>query len=144
MIKPSTFPYGRTRNWHCRVKLVDCEGSILVLFPSLMRSPNFEIAIEVNHSHHKGREQFGVPLKIHQWIAKHPRSTPQAQREDILRAIAAGEILGVSSKHLNGPNIHYWWRKVYKEKTYVSDNPWENVVSILEQHPSVSPSLTGL
>ena len=95
--------------------------------------------MEVNHSHHQGREQFGVPLRIRQWIEKHPRSTPQAQREDVLRAIAAGEIPGVSNKHLNGPNIHYWWRKVYKEKTYVSDDPWENVVSILEQHPLVSP-----
>jgi hypothetical protein len=94
--------------------------------------------MEVRHSHHEGREQFGVPLSIRQWIERHPRSTPQAQREDVLRAIDAGEIPGVTNKHLNGPNIHYWWRKVYKEKTYVSDDPWENIVSILEQHPLVS------
>ena len=142
-IKLSTLPYGRTRDRRCRVKLVNCDGSILVLFPLQTTSPNFEITIEVNHSHHQGREQLGVPLKIRQWIEKHPRSTPQAQQEDVLCAIAAGEIQGVSNKHLNRPNIHYWWRKVYKEKTYVSDDPWKNVVSILEQHPLVSPSIDG-
>lgn len=62
-IKPSTLPNGQTRNRCCRVKLVACRGSIHVLFPSPTRSPNFEIAIEVNHSHHEGREQFGVPSR---------------------------------------------------------------------------------
>ena len=123
------------RNRHCRVKLVECKGSIHVLFCSQNRPPSFEIAIEVDHTHHEGREQFGVLLSIRQWIERHPRSTPQAQREDVLCAIGAREIPGLMSKHLNGPNIHYWWRKVYKEKMYVSDDPWENIVSILEQHP---------
>src|SRR5437762_13322996 len=63
-IKQSTMPYGRTRNRRCRVKLVNCDDSIHVLFPSSTRSPNFEIAMEVHHSHHEEREQFGVPLSI--------------------------------------------------------------------------------
>jgi hypothetical protein len=77
-------------------------------FPSSMTSPNFDTAIEVNHSYNERREQFGVPLKIRTWIKKNPCSTPKAQRENVLRAIAAGEIPGVSTKKLNGPNIHYW------------------------------------
>src|SRR5438046_4624355 len=32
--KQSTMPSGRTRKRHCRVKLVNCDGSIHVLFPS--------------------------------------------------------------------------------------------------------------
>jgi hypothetical protein len=133
----STLPYSRTRNRRGRVHLVNCQGSILVTFPSTSTSLDFDIAFELQHSLHPGREYFGVPVSIREWIKAHPFSTPKAQRDELLRAIERGEIEGVSEKYLSGPMIHYWWRKVYKEKTYISKDSWENIVHMLEKHPLV-------
>jgi len=135
--KVSTLLYGRTRNHRRRVHLVNCTGLILIVFPSTANLPEFDISFESQHSLHPGREYLGVPACIREWIKTHPFSTPKAQREEVLRAIGRGEIEGVSNKYLNGPNIHYWWRKVYKEKTYISKDPWENIAHMLEQHPLV-------
>jgi len=134
----STLPYSRTRNRRGRVHLVHCKGSILVTFPSTStESLDFDIAFELQHSLHPGREYFGVPVAIREWIKAHPFSTPKAQRDELLRAIQRGEIEGVSEKYLSGPMIHYWWRKVYKEKTYISKDSWENIAHMLERHPLV-------
>jgi len=95
------------------------------------------MVIEFNHSFHPGREQYGVPVKVREWIKNNPRATPFAQREDLYKAIEKGEIQEVKDRFLSVPHIHYWWRKLYKEKTYLSKDPWENAAHILEQHPMV-------
>jgi hypothetical protein len=133
--KASTLPYKRTRNRRPRVHLVDCKGSIIVAFPP--NSPEFDISFESLHDIHQGREQFGVPPAIRQWIKDHPISSPIALKEEILRAIKRGDIKGVSEQYLNGPNIHYWWSKIYRKKTYISKDPWENMAHMLEQHQLV-------
>ncbi len=135
--KVSTLPYSCTRNHRRCIHLVNCTGSILIIFPSTANLPEFDISFESQHSLHPGREYFEVPACIREWIKTHPFSTPKVQREEVLRAIGRGEIEGVSNKYLNGPNIHYWWRKIYKEKTYISKDPWENIAHMLEQHPLV-------
>jgi hypothetical protein len=117
------------------VHLVDCKGSIIVAFPP--NSPEFDISFESLHDIHQGREHFGVPPAIRQWIKDHPISSPIALKEEILRAIKRGDIKGVSEQYLNGPNIHYWWSKIYRKKTYVSKDPWENMAHMLEQHQLV-------
>ena len=99
----STLPYSRTRNRRGRVHLVNCKGSILITFPSTSTSLDFDIAFELQHSLHPGREYFGVPVSIREWIKAHPFSTPKAQRDELLRSIQRGEIEGVSEKYLSGP-----------------------------------------
>ena len=88
---------------------------------------------------HPGYTQFGVPLKVREWIQKNPRSTPLAQREELLLAIKKGEIPGIqlNSRFLCPTLIHYWWRKTYGKIVYVSDDPWENAAHILREHPFV-------
>ena|SRR5579859_253303 len=104
--KVSTLAYNRSRNHRSRVHLIDCNGSILVVFPSTSTSPDFDLSFELQHSLHPGREYLRVPLCIREWIKTF--STPKAQRDEVLRAIGRGEIEGVLNKYLNRPNIHYW------------------------------------
>jgi hypothetical protein len=56
----SILPYGRTKNRHARVMLVDCSDSILITFPSASVIASglaiFDIAIHFNHPPHVGRE----------------------------------------------------------------------------------------
>jgi hypothetical protein len=132
--KPSNLPYSRTRNRRGRVHLVDCNGSIIVAFPSTANSHDFDISFELLHDVHPGREYFGVPVQIREWIKAHPISSPIALKDEISRAIERGEIKGVSKKYLKGPNIHYWWSKIYLKKTYISKDPWENMAHMLQQH----------
>jgi hypothetical protein len=77
-------------------------------------------------------------LKIRRWIQENPRTTPDAQREELLRVIAKGELSEVNERHLRPTLIHYWWRKAYKEKAYISEDFWINMQYILENHPRVS------
>jgi len=95
--------------------------------------------VEFYHTVHPGRTQFGVPLKVRQWIQKNPRSTPFAQREELLLAIKRGEIPGIqlNSRFLCPSLIHYWWRKIYGKTAYISDDPWENAAHLLREHPFV-------
>jgi len=88
--------------------------------------------------------QFGVPLKVREWIQKNPRSTPFAQREELLLAIKRGEIPGIqlNSRFLCPSLIHYWWRKTYGKTAYISDDPWENAAHILREYPFVRGSLS--
>ena len=65
-----------------------------------------EIAIDLVHQSHPGREFYGVPLKIRQWIKDNPRSTPQAQWEDMLAPLRRGQIPGVDQKYLSPTLIH--------------------------------------
>ena len=135
--KTSTVPYGKTRNRKGRVTLVDCNGSITVTFLSDSSSAMFDIAIDFNHDLHPGREQFGLPIKIRQWIKNNPRTTIMAQREDLERALENGEIEGLINEWYNPASIHYWWRKEVGQKTYPSNDPWINAEHILKQHPMV-------
>jgi len=135
--KDSAAPYGKTRNRRGRVVLVDCNGSVTVTFPCDSSAATFDVALDFNHHPHPGREQFGLPVKIRQWIKDNPRSTVTAQREDLERALANGDIEGLTDDWYNPASIHYWWRKEVGEKSYPSQDPWVNAEHILKQHPMV-------
>lgn len=136
--KVSTLPYGKTRNRRGRVDAFDCNGSIAVTFPSESSSAAFDVAVDIDHPSHPGRgEQFGLPVKIRQWIKDNPRSTVTAQREELERALENGEIDGLKNEWYNPTSIHYWWRKVVGQKRYPSNDPWENAKYILREHPMV-------
>ena len=133
----STQQYGKTRNRQKRIQIYDCDGEILVYFPAMKEAP-FDIVVENKHPpSHPGRDLFGVPLRVRQWIQRNPRTTPQVQREDLIRAIERGELAPVQERHLRPVIIHYWWRKGYKEKEYISDDFWINIEHILRRHPRV-------
>ena len=57
------------------------------IFPPECACRYCDIGVEFYHAMHPGRMQFGVPLKVREWIQKNPRSTPLAQREELLLAI---------------------------------------------------------
>lgn len=136
--KVSTLPYGKTRNRRRRLEAFDCNGSISVTFPSESSSATFDVAVDIEHPPHPGRgEQFGLPVKIRQWIKDNPRPTVTAQREDLERALKNGEIDGLKDEWYNPASIHYWWRKEVGQKRYPSKDPWENAEFILKEHPSV-------
>jgi hypothetical protein len=137
--KPSQLPYGRTRNREGRIRLVPCTGTISVIFPSPEQTVDFDIAVDFQHPLHEGREYFGVPVKIREWIKNNARNTPQATREELMGAIKRGEIPGVTERYLSAPNVHYWWRKLYKEAKYNDPDPWVNAHRILEDHELVIP-----
>ena len=133
----STLPYGRTRNRRHKVQCQPCTGILTITFPS--NPCSFDFALQNDHPCHPGRPYFGVPKYIRTWIFDNPRSTPQVQREDLLKAIERGEISGATEKFLKPSLIHYWWRKAYQEKKQPSNDPWENMRLFLEDHPSVLP-----
>jgi hypothetical protein len=135
--KPSQLPYGKTRNREGRIPLLPCSGTISVIFPSPERNVDFDIAVDFQHHLHQGRDYFGVPIKVREWIRDNARSTPQATRKELMRAIKKGEIPGVTDKYLSAPNVHYWWRKLYKETKYNDPDPWVNAHRILEDHDLV-------
>jgi hypothetical protein len=135
--KPSSLPYARTRNRRARIHLFNCTGSISVICFSKNSTPDFDIAIDFNHEPHPGREFYGVPVKVRQWIKSNPYPTPGAQRTALFNAMKKKEIEGVKEQYLSAPLIHYWWRKMHKEKTYPSDDSWKNMEYILSQHPLV-------
>jgi hypothetical protein len=136
--KVSTLPYSKTRNRRGRLEVVDCQGGINVTFPSESSSVTFDVAVDLNHPPHSGRgEQFGLPVKIRQWIKDNPHSTVTAQREDLERALKNGEIDGLKDEWYNPASIHYWWRKEVGQKRYPSKDPWENSEYILKEHPIV-------
>ena len=134
----SALPYGKTRNRRRRVQTQNCTGMLTITFPS---SPgSFDFALDNEHPFHPGRPHFGVPKHIGKWIFDNPRSTPQAQREDLLKAIERGEIPGATEKFLKPTLIHYYWRKAYRERRQPSKDPWENMRIMLEEHHSVRAS----
>ena len=148
--KVSILPYGRTRNRRAKKKQFDCKGEAKVssfhkfnlrqiYFLQIAHAEYCDIAVEFSHIMHPGYTQFGVLLKVREWIQKNPRSTPLAQREELLLAIKKGEIPGIqlNSRFLCPTLIHYWWRKTYGKTIYVSDDPWENAAHILREHPFV-------
>ena len=149
--KVSTLPYGRTRNRRTK-KQFDCKGEVKVFsfykldlrqvyfMPVAHHADYCEIAVKFHHITHPGRSQFGVPLKVREWIQKNPRSTPLTQREELLLAIKKGEIPGIqlNSRFLSPTLIHFWWRKTYGRTAYISEDPWENAAHILQEHPLVS------
>jgi hypothetical protein len=150
--KVSTLPYGRTRNRRAK-KQFDCKGEVKVssfhrlnlrqvYFLQRARHADYcDIAVEFCHTIHPGRSQFGVPLKVREWIQKNPRSTPLAQREELLLGIKRGEIPGIQlNSHFLSPTlIHFWWRKTYGNTAYISEDQWENAAHMLQEHPSVLP-----
>lgn len=137
-LTPSKLPYLKTRNRRAMKARFECKGSISVLFPSSFdMETNQQIAVVFGHSLHPGCEHYGVPLQVRRWIRDNPRSTSQAQRDEIFLAIEKGEIQGVKDKYLSAAHIHYWWRKEYAKTAYISNDPWVNVEYILKNHPSV-------
>lgn len=140
-LKSSTLPYGRTRNRRARVELFDCKGSISIIIPSPTSNAGFDLSVLINHDAHEGREYFGMPLVVQNWIMQNPRSTSQLQREDLLRAINRGELPSVKGMYLRPMLIHYWWKKATKDKIYRSKDSWLNVHDMLKEHPMVSAYL---
>ena len=133
--KPSTLPYAKTRNRRPRMQVMDCGRSLQVT--TFSDDFDFDIAVDLDHPNdHQGREHFGVPQNVRRWIENNPRHSPLDQRKDLMAAIARGE-LSVSKKYLSPTNVFYWWRKMYKEKQYASQDPWENAFNILENHSGV-------
>jgi len=116
--KPSQLPYGKTRNREGRIPLLPCTGTISAIFPSPERTVDFDIAVDSQHHLHQGRDYFGVPLKVREWIRDNSRNTPQATREELIRAIKKGEIPGVTDTYLSAirtrirqgydPNVTDW------------------------------------
>jgi hypothetical protein len=134
----ATQQYEKTRNRRKRIQIYDCNGSVLVTFPASNDVP-FDIVVENHHPpSHPGRDIFGIPMRVRKWIQQNPRTTPQAQREELIRAIEKGELEQVDERHLRPVIVHYWWRKAYKEKEYISDDSWTNIEHILRKHPLVS------
>ena len=153
MHKASTLPYGWTRNRQAKKKQFDCQGEVKVssfckfnlwevYFLQTAHAVYCDIAVEFYHTVYPGRTQFGVPLKVREWIQKNPRSRPFAQWEELLLAIKRVEIPGIQlNSHFLCPSlIHYWWRKTYGKTAYISDDPWENAAHILREHPFVQSS----
>jgi hypothetical protein len=131
----STVPYGKTRNRRSRITSYDCQGEVTVTFPSTPAS--FDFAIKNSHPYHPGRPSIGVPKYLRKWIFDNPESSPEVQRNNLLAAIARGEIPGADETFLNPTLYHYWWRKAYEEKSQATDDPWENMRQTLEKHRSV-------
>lgn len=135
--KPSSLPYSRTRNRRSRKVMHDCHGGISVVFPS--STTTYDIAVQFVHSPHPGYEHYGVPVKVRAWIKDNPRSTPGAQRADLVTAIRKGEIAGIKpGKYFTAQQIHYWWRKGFGKTAYISNDSWINAEHILNQHPKVN------
>lgn len=131
----STVPYGKTRNRRSRITSYDCQGEVTVTFPSTPAT--FDFAIKNSHPYHPGRPSIGVPKYLRKWIFDNPESSPEVQRNNLLAAIARGEIPGADETFLNPTLYHYWWRKAYEEKSQPTDDPWENMRQTLENHRSV-------
>jgi hypothetical protein len=130
----STRRFSETRNSRSKVE-GDCSGCLTVTF--LATPGPFDFALHNQHPSHPGRPYFGVPKYLRTWIFDNPRSTPQAQLEDLLSAIEKGEIPGATEKFLKPALIYYWWKKAYRDKRQPSKDPYENVRLFLEDHPAV-------
>jgi hypothetical protein len=134
----STAEYDKTRNRRKRIQIYDCIGYYLVIFPTVPEAP-FDIVVENKHPQsHPGRDIFGVPSRVRRWIKENPRTTPQAQRDDLLRAISKGELPPVPERSLRPMILHYWWRKECKDILYISNDFWINMEDILRNHHLVS------
>lgn len=141
--KPSQLEYTQTRNRRLKLTRYDCKGQISVYFPKADAGAPFDFAIDYEHALHPGHEHFGVPKVVRDWICDNPRPSPLIQREDLLSAIANGEIQipGGQERYLSPSHISYWWRKGLAKTVYVSKDAWENVAHILHNHSGVHPSL---
>jgi len=138
MLKKSTLPYGRTRNRRARVELYNCNGTATVIFPAASSNAPFDFSVEIDHNSHPGREQFGLPLVVREWIQQNPRLSSIIQREELTRAIERGELgPSVQGVYLKPMQIHYWWRKATKDLLYPTKDSWENVYHMLQQHEKV-------
>jgi hypothetical protein len=134
---PSQLPYGQTRNRETKVLLVDCKGHISVIMPPADRPSAFDIALDFQHELHHGREYYGVPLRVRNWIKTNARQTAGMTRDALLNALSRGEIPGVTDTFLSVQNVNYWWRKLYREAKYNNADPWVNAFQILEDHQLV-------
>jgi hypothetical protein len=116
----------------------DCKGQITLIFPADSSNASFDFSVKINHDVHPGREYFGMPLVVREWILKNPRQNSTIQREELQRAIDRGELPNIPKVYLRPMNIHYWNRKATKDKIFRSKDSWENVYHILKEHPMVS------
>jgi mRNA-degrading endonuclease toxin of MazEF toxin-antitoxin module len=107
ILKPSTLPYGRTRNRRARIELYNCNGTATVIFPAASSKASFDFAVQIDHNVHPGREHLSLPLKIREWIRRNPRPTSTIQREELMRAIARGELPNIQDVYLKPMHIHY-------------------------------------
>jgi hypothetical protein len=133
----SVFTFAKRRHRRRLVEIHNCMGEVLVIFPSTPCA--FDFALEGSHPFHPGRPFLGTPKHIRKWIFDNPRPTPRRQREDLINAIAKGEIPGASERFIRASLVFYWWRKAYRDRHQPSDNPWKNMVQMLEAHQSVQP-----
>jgi hypothetical protein len=140
ILKTSTLPYGKTRNRRARVELYNCNGTATVIFPAASSNAPFDFSVEIDHNSHPGREQFGLPLVVREWILQNPRPTSIIQREELMRAIERGELPNVQGVYLKPMQIHYWWRKATKDLLYPTKDSWENVYHTLQKDPMVRNS----
>lgn len=137
--QPSRHDYTRTRIRRRKMVRYPCRGQISVYFPHPETSASFDLAIDYEHSLHPGATFFGVPKVVRDWIRNNPRPSPLAQREDLLSAIAKGEVRGIEAgRYFSPSHISYWWRKGVAKTIYVSQDKWENVEHFLRNHPVVS------
>jgi hypothetical protein len=81
---------------------------IFVVSPMTGESSGADFDIDFKHDPHLGYEPFGLPLKIHQSIAKNRRPTIIVQREELHHALATGNIEWFNGDRYNPALIHYW------------------------------------
>jgi hypothetical protein len=93
--KTSEQPYGRTRNRETKVLLVDCKGHMSFMMPPTDLA-TFDIALDFQHELHLGREYYGVPLRVRDWIKANAKQTADMTRDALLTALCNGEIPGVT------------------------------------------------
>jgi hypothetical protein len=118
-----------------RVEIHDCTGEVIIIFPLVPCA--FDFTLETLHVFHPGRSVIGVPKHIKKWILDHRRATPLRQREDLLAAIAKGDIPGASEQFIRSAVIRYLWRKANRNNFQWYGDPWQNMFKMLEEHPSV-------
>jgi hypothetical protein len=135
--KQSELPYGRTRNRESKFLRVECKGHISVIMPPAGHAATFDIAVDFSHELHPGREYYGVPLRVREWIKANAKPSAGMTRDTLLEALRRGEIPGVTDTFLSVQNVNYWWRKLYREAKYNHTDPWKNAFQILEDHPLV-------
>ena len=109
------FPYGKTRNCEGCIPLISCIGTISVIIPLSEPALDFDISVDFQHTLQVGYEWFGMPVKVWEWIKDHARSPPQAMHEELMKAIMRRESCGVTERYLSTLNVHYWWKKLYRQ-----------------------------
>lgn len=74
-------------------------------------------------------------------MADNLQPTCEQQRDDLIKALARGELPGVDQDlYLSASHIWYRWMKGQRTRTRISNDSWVNLEHALCQDPKVYPA----